>query len=122
MKIVLKLAAFLLLSCPANAEEVEVSTGVVCNTQKQIERFIALNDADPLTAVRAVNDEKSDRTACAVASLAFVRGRDAITVRTRNVAFQIVEVLVVGVVTADEVQPIVPSVQFALFKIDERMA
>jgi hypothetical protein len=42
MKIVLKLAAFLLLSCPANAKEVEVSTGVVCNTQKQIERFIAL--------------------------------------------------------------------------------
>jgi hypothetical protein len=42
MKIGLKLAVFLLLSCPART-----STGVVCNTQKQMERFIALNDAAP---------------------------------------------------------------------------
>ena len=45
----------LLLLAPAQADEVEVSTGVICNTQKQMERFIALNDADPHSAIRAIN-------------------------------------------------------------------
>jgi hypothetical protein len=124
MKIGLKLAVLLLLSCPASATEteVEVATGVVCNTQKEIERLVALNDDNPLSAIKAVNNEEHDPTACAMASFAFVRGRDAITVRTRNGAFQITKILVVGVVTEDTVQSIVPAIQFSLLKIDERIA
>jgi hypothetical protein len=76
----------------------------------------------PQAAIRALNNEDNDPTACAVSSLAFMRSRKAITVRTGNAAFQITEILVVGVVTADTVQPVVPSGQFSLVKIDERIA
>ena len=83
----------------ARAHDIEVSTGVVCNTQKQVEEFVAFNESDLQAAVREVNDEERDPTACAVASLAFVRGHRATTMRTSRATFQIAEILVIGVVT-----------------------
>jgi hypothetical protein len=112
----------LLLVAPTRADEVETSTGVICNTQKQMERFVVLNDADPQGAIRAVNAEEHDPTACAVASLAFVRGGNPVTVRKRDATFQIVPILVVGVVTPDGVRGIIPAVYFSLFKVEERSA
>ena len=112
----------LLLLPAARADEVETSTGVICNTQKQIERFVALNDDDPQTAVSAVNAEEHDETACAVASLAFIRGRKAATTRTRSATFEIIPILVVGVVTAHGVRSVTPAVYFSLFKVEERAA
>jgi hypothetical protein len=112
----------LLLVAPTRADEVETSTGVICNTQKQMERFVVLNDADPRTAIRAVNAEEHDPTACAVASLAFVRGSNSVTVRKRDTTFQIVPILVVGVVTPDGVRGIIPAVYFSLFRVEERSA
>ena len=113
---------FVLLFAPARADEVETSTGVICNTRKQMERFVALNEADPESAIRAVNAEEHDPTACAVASLAFVRGGNPVTVRRKDATFQIVPILVVGIVTRDGVRGVVPAVYFSLFKVDERMA
>ena len=112
----------LLLLAPARAGEVEISTGVICNTRQQMERFVALNDADPQSAVRAVNAEVRDPAACAVASLAFMRGGNAVTVRRKDATFQIVPILVVGIVTSDGIRAIVPAVYFSLFRVDERMA
>ena len=112
----------LLLVAPTRADEVETSTGVICNTAKQMERFVMLNDADPPSAVRAVNAEVHDPTACAVASLAFVRGGNPVTVRKRDATFQIVPILVVGVVTPDGVRGIIPAVYFSLFRVEERSA
>jgi hypothetical protein len=112
----------LLLLAPARADEIETSTGVICNTQRQIERFVALNDADPQSAIRAVNAEEQNPTACAVASLAFVRGGRPVTVRKKDATFQIVPILVVGVVTPDGVRGVVPAVYFSLFKVEERSA
>ena len=112
----------LLLFAPARAGEVETSTGVICNTQKQMERFVALNDADPQSAIRVINAEEHDPEACAVASLAFVRGGNPVTVKSKNATFQIVPILVVGVITSDGVRGVVPAVYFSLFKVEERMA
>lgn len=121
MKAALKLAflsAFLL--GPARGAEIEIGTGLVCNTQKQVQEFLAFNETDPQTAVRSVNDEERDPTACGVVTLAFVRGRNAVTVRTKDATFQIANILVIGMVTDDGIESVVPSVQFFLFKIDER--
>jgi hypothetical protein len=112
----------LLLLAPAHADEVETSTGVICNTQKQMERFVDLNEADPQSAIRAVNAEANDPTACAVASLAFVRGNHSVSVRKNDATFQIVPILVVGVVTPDGVRGIAPAVYFSLFRVEERSA
>jgi hypothetical protein len=122
MKIGLKLVFLLLLSGSASASEIEISTGVVCKTEKQMQRFVSLSEVDPQTAAKVVNEEEKDPTACGVASLAFVRGPQAVTVRTAHATFQIAKILVVGVVAEGFVRPIAPSVQFSLFTIDERMA
>ena len=122
MKIGLLVGFLLLLVAPMRADEVETSTGVICNTQRQMERFVVLNDADPQSAIRAVNAEEHDPTACAVASLAFVRGSNPVTVRKRDATFQIVPILVVGVVTPDGVRGISPAVYFSLFRVEERSA
>jgi hypothetical protein len=126
MKFTLSVAfmvAFLgvLVSVPARGGEVEASTGVICHTQRQMERFVALNDADPQSAIAAVNAEENGK-ACSVASLAFRRGRIATTVRSKSAAFQIVDILVVGVVTERGVDAVGPAVYFALFRIEERVA
>lgn len=123
MKSVIKIAVLsLLLWAPARAEEIETSTGVVCNTQKQVERFVALNDANPQAAIEAVNAEAHDPTACAVASLAFMRGGSPVMVRSSHAAFQIVPILVIGIVTEEGVQAVVPAIYFSLFRVDERAA
>ncbi len=123
MKAALKLAFLsVLLVAPARGAEIEIGTGLVCNTQKQVQEFLAFNEADPQTAVRAVNDEERDPTACGVANLAFVRGHNAVTVRTKDATFQITNILVIGVVSDDGINSVVPSVQFFLSKIDERRA
>jgi hypothetical protein len=107
---------------PAWGGEVETGTAVVCNTQKQVEKFVASNDGDLQSAIRAINDEEKDPTACGVANLAFIRGHHTVTVQTESATFQIADILVIGVVTPTSVQSTAPSVQFSLFKIDERRA
>ena len=74
------------------------------------------------TKNQQTNDEEEDPTACDVANLAYVRGHNALTIRTRDATFQIADILVIGVITDDGVEPVTPSVQFSLFKIDERGA
>lgn len=123
MKAALTLAFLsVLVFGPARGNEIEIGAGVVCNTPKQVQEFLAFNEADPQTAVRAVNDEERDAAACGVANFAFVRGRNAITVRTKDATFQITDILVIGLVNDDGMTSVAPSVQFALFKIDERRA
>ena len=109
----------LLLLAPAHAEEVETSTGVICNTQKQIERFVALNDADPHSAIRAVNAEQHNPTACAMANVAFVRGGEIERARTMSYAFRIEEILVVALNTPAGMRPVAPATFFTPVKIQE---
>jgi hypothetical protein len=123
MNTALKLAFLsVLVFGPARGSEIEIGTGLVCNTQKQVEEFVAFSEADPQTAITAVNDEERNPTACGVANLAFVRGRPALTVRTRDATFQIANILVVGLIDGNCMQSVTPIVQFALFKVDERRA
>ena len=123
MKFALVFACLCLLVVgPARSAEIETSTGVVCNALSQVERFVALNNADPQAAVRAVNAEANDPAACRVASIAFVRGEEAVTVRKDAVAFQIVRIRVVGLVTATGLRAVPPAYCFALFRIEERIA
>jgi hypothetical protein len=109
----------LLLGTPAHAQEVQVDTSLVCDTQAQVERFIALYDGDVSTAVEAVNTEAHDPTACAVTTAAFVRGRRLAMTRKKEGPFEIVEILVLGVVTPDGLKPVEPTASFSLFPVEE---
>ena len=87
------------LGSPAQAQEVEVGMGLVCDTQEQVERFVALYDGDALSTANSVNAAEHNPTACAVSAMAYVRGRQLATTRSKDKAFQIVPILVLGIVT-----------------------
>jgi hypothetical protein len=53
--------------CPAaQPTEYEVGASLVCDTQSQAERFVALFAGDAQAAIDAVNAEEHDPTACAL--------------------------------------------------------
>jgi hypothetical protein len=104
---------------PAQAQEFEVGTTLICDTQAQVERFVALYDENGQSAVDAVNAEVHDPNACAVSTIAYVRGPQLTTARKKDAAFQIAKVLVLGVVTPTGLQPVPPVTFFSLFEIEE---
>ena len=104
------------------ALDTEYGTGVICDTQKQAERLAILLDGNEHTAIAMVNAEERDPNACAVETVAFVRGASLATARSRADTFAVVEILVVGVDLGSGFQSIAPAAYFMLFKIDERNA
>jgi hypothetical protein len=84
----------LFLGTAAQAQEVELRPSLICNTERQVERFIALYDGDARTAISAVNSEVHDPTACGLVNTAYVRGRQLATARNKDITFGVVEILV----------------------------
>jgi len=128
MKITLRLALFSLLLCAqAQAQDkqgfdkrdVEVADALICDTQEQVERYIALYNGDQEAAVRAVNREENDPRACGVISAAFVRGPHIGAASHGNMAFEIVRILVVGVDSSDGLRAVEPAPYFAAFGVTE---
>jgi hypothetical protein len=111
------------LSLPTsgNAREIEIGSAVICDTQQQAERLGSLMHGDARNALSVVNAEENE-TACGVASLAYLRGSNLATVRTKDGTFQIAEIMVVGVITETGIQAVRPNFYFSVFKIDERIA
>ena len=115
--IVLPLVLF--LSVPARAQEVEVGTSLICDTQEQVERFVTLYDGDAQSTINSVNAAEHDPTACAVSTMTYVRGRQLAMTRNKDTAFQIVPILVLGVVTEKGVQSVQPASFFSAFEVEE---
>jgi hypothetical protein len=109
----------LLASWPAQAQEYEHGTALLCDSQKQVERYVALFKGEEQSAADAVNTEEQDPNACGLASVAFVRGPNLGTARNKESAFQIVRILVVGVDTPDGIRPVTPTPYFTVFEVVE---
>ena len=122
MKFALHLALlFLAFTFPARAHNIEYDTGAICDTQSQAQRLAMLLDDDE-RAIAMVNAEAGNPNACAVETVAFVRGASLATVRSKAEAFAVIEILVVGVDLDSGFRSIAPNVHFMLVKIDERDA
>jgi hypothetical protein len=116
----LYLALLSLLLCgPAHAQQYEESTTLLCDTQRQVERYVALFNGDEQSAIKAVNTEEQDPTACVLATVAFVRGPELATARNEQGAFQIARILVLGVETPNGFRPAKPKAFFSAFKVTE---
>jgi hypothetical protein len=111
----------LLLCLPAQARQVEVSTSVLCNTEQQMERFVVLFDGNNGKAINGVNSEENDPHACVSGTIAYIRGPEIGTARNSNWTFNIVEVLVVAVLTEAGFTPAAPQAFFAAEPVDERI-
>jgi hypothetical protein len=62
------------ICAPAQASDYEVGASLVCDTQGQVERFVALFSGDAQAAIRVVNAEEANPNACAIMSVAYMRG------------------------------------------------
>jgi indoleacetamide hydrolase len=58
-------------------------------------------------------------TACAIASVAYVRGPSLGTARNRDDAFEIVRILVIGVQSENAMRPVRPAAYFSLLRVRE---
>jgi hypothetical protein len=108
-----------LLSAPVRASEYEVDTSLVCDTQAQVERFAAVFAGDAQDAIRVVNAEEQNPSACVIENVAYMRGTRLGMVRHGDSAFEIVRVLVIGFETENGILPVRPSVHFSLFSVKE---
>ena len=113
------LPSLLLMELPARADEIQVGTGLVCDTQQQVERFVALYDGDPESTVSTVNAEEHNPTACGMVTMAYVPGPPLATARNKNLTFHIVQVIVVGLVTSEGVHAVKPAHFFSVVEVEE---
>ena len=111
----------LLFATSVQGHEIETETGVICDTREQAQRLAVLLDNDAQAAIRTVNAE-ARAAACALATVAYVRGAKVGTARSKAGTFEIVEVLVVGVETWRGLTHASPALYFTLFKVEERSA
>jgi hypothetical protein len=123
----LRLAIFTLaiaatMGAPARAYETETGTGVICDTRGQAERLAMLLDQDANAAIKTVNAEARDPTACTAVNVVYVRGAKVATARNKAGTFDIVEILAVGIATRSGMRSTNPATYFTLFKIEEQMA
>jgi hypothetical protein len=109
----------LLWSLPARAHDVEVGTSLICDTQAQVERYISLYDGDAESTANSVNAEEHNPTACAVVTMSYMRGRQLARARNKDTSFQIVPILVLGLVTEEGVKSVAPAPYFSVFTVDE---
>jgi len=108
-----------LLCAPTQASDYEVGTSLVCDTQAQVERFAALFTGDAQAAVRVVNSEEQNPSACLILNVAYMRGSQIGMVRHGDSAFEIVRILVIGVETDNGIVAVRPAVYFSLFGVKE---
>ena len=105
MRCSLGVPIFLALSClPLHAEEqadsprrwLEVGQGLVCDTPKQVERFVGLREdgMNVSDALQTVNNESHDPTACDVALVAFTDSKPIAESVIQGRLTSIVEILV----------------------------
>jgi hypothetical protein len=82
-------------------------------------RFVSLYDGDTPGTVKKVNEAEGNPTACVVAAMAYVRGRPLATARHNDATFQIIPILVLGLVTDSGLESVAPSAFFSAIKIEE---
>jgi hypothetical protein len=120
MKTALIVAILSLITClPAHAYETETGAVMICDTQKQVERYVQVFDGNPRAAIRAVNTEENDPNACALTDVSYVQGPDAGMARSSSHAFRIVPIVVFGVNTSSGYAPVKPALFFTPVEIKE---
>jgi hypothetical protein len=115
----LVLPLLLMLGFPAQAQEVEITNGLICDTQEQVEQFVALYDGDVQSTAEKVNVSEHNPTACGFSGMAYLRGHHLSTARTKDTTFLIVPILVLGVVTEKGIETVTPAVYYSAIEVKE---
>ena len=117
----------LILAClfcvPAQAQQVEIGHGLLCDNAGEVSRFLAVVNGDTAAAIEQVNTEVKNPTACVLIGVAFIRGDPAgEAIHNAEGAWKVTAILVVAVHTPRGWQQIAPHVYFTALKVDEKAA
>ena len=115
----LSLPLSLSVCLPAHAYEVQTGAVMICETEKQAERFAELFDGNQSVAARAVNSEENNPVACATLELSYIPGPKQGMARSRSHAFQIIPIVVVGIHTTGGSASVAPRVFFTVVEVKE---
>ena len=107
----------LLAAVPAQAYDVETGSIMICDTQQQIERYVQLFDGNREAAIKAVNTEASNPSACAMTNVAYVKGEEIGMARSATDGYKVIQVAVVAVNTPGGYQLVQPTVFYTLVKV-----
>ena len=102
MGIVLRLAVLIIIliggrdASAQTAGQFAIGHGVVCDTQKQIERYLALykEHSRPEIAVQTVNAETENPTACHISWIAFIPGQIIGSVEVSDGVMRVTQIVV----------------------------
>lgn len=109
-----------LYSFRVGASEPVVGTGPVCDTENQTIMMATIVDSMGLAAaMKAVNDDANDQTACIVATVAFVKGEAIVTVNGKHV---VTKITIIGAVINGQLMPLPPKEFYTLFPAEGRPA
>lgn len=98
-------------------DDLQIGTGLVCDAQQQVKRFVSIYDGDVETAVSTINAEERDPTTCVIAPMAYVPGYpiDTVVHKRQNVSHR--AVVVVTIVTVQGLQAIAPAQFFSVVEV-----
>lgn len=106
--------------------DVQSARLVICSTAEKAQSFAAQNQ-DVQAAI--ANDSQATKTdastassACLVAGIAYISGNKMERVQGRDGAYDVTEILIVGVATPYGMLAIEPSVVYTLLKVKEEQA
>ena len=129
------LAAFGARAQDVSSQDVRAAKLLICGTAEKAQHFAAQNQ-DLQAAIandEALNDKAgkggknakrtaSTSSACLVAGIAYVSGKQIERVRSKDGSYDVTEILIVGVATPYGMLAIKPSVVYTLLKVEEERA
>jgi hypothetical protein len=105
------------------ADQLAVGHGVVCDSPKQIERYLALfkDNSPPEKAVQAVNTEIESPAACGISTFVFIPGEIIGTVEVSDGVMRVVKIVVLAKKTERGWVRVTPTSQYTavFFTFDE---
>jgi uncharacterized membrane protein YgdD (TMEM256/DUF423 family) len=110
----------------APSQDVQAARLVICGTAEKAQLFAAQNQ--DLQAVIARDDATASKdtgdasNACLIAGIAYISGKPMERVSSKDGAYNVTEILIVGVATPYGMLAIEPSVVYTLLKVKEEAA
>lgn len=97
----------------------KVGGGVICDTAQQVARYLTLHSQgkSPDVALRSVNTEAQNPTACGLSLIAFVENEEVETLPATGGIMRLMKITVLAAKNNEQWQRIPPTVQYtALFE------
>ena len=125
MRLLSKLALGIALcsfSAAANAQDILIASGLVCDTRQQAERFVTLMSDDNVElALKAVNGEAGQSDACVMATVGFFPGKTVAEVQKNGTVVNVIEVLVMAVGARDGLKVIEPKMYYSVVRTKDQV-